>query len=179
MAVRKGVELVVELSHRLADLEGQVWVEVVGGPSLWSDYRSLLSDLDTRTASFTGSLPHEDLRELYSSSDVVLQPSHYEPFALTVAEALASGAPVVASDEVGATEFVDRSCCRTFRAGDADELESAVRTLLRDRRSPKGPDLAEVARSEAVRAFSPQTVASAVVAVMEATVTAEALKRTP
>src|SRR5208282_4697924 len=44
ISVRKGLELVVELSHRMRDLAGLVHFEIVGDPSLWSDYSRLLDD---------------------------------------------------------------------------------------------------------------------------------------
>ena len=92
-----------------------------------SDYTPLLEDLhpdvgiDDRSA-----MPRRSAVASFGGHRV--QPSHYEPFALTVGEALASGSPVVASDEVGATEGVDPQCCRVFAAGDLD-VSRAVREL--------------------------------------------------
>jgi glycosyltransferase involved in cell wall biosynthesis len=168
MAVRKGVEMVVELSRRLADLEGRARIEAVGDASLWSDYRCLLEGLDPRTARFRGAHPAADLPRLYSAADIVLQPSHYEPFALTVAEALACGTPVVASDEVGAAEFVDQRCCRVFAAGDHAAFESTVRGLLETLSGGERDQLGELARSEAQRAFHARQVGARVAEVLAA-----------
>jgi glycosyltransferase involved in cell wall biosynthesis len=167
IAVRKGAEMIVELSRRLADLEGRVRIEVVGAQRQWSDYRPLLRELDPRLAHWRGELEPGPLAELYRHADVVLQPSHYEPFALTVAEALASGIPVVASDEVGATEGVDRSCCRVFPAGDADAFEAAVRGLVTDVRGPEAQRIRQTARAEAERLFGRGTVGEGLVRALE------------
>lgn len=167
IAVRKGAEMVVELSHRLGDLEGRLRIEVVGAGRQWSDYRPLLRELDPRSAHSWGELEPSELADLYRRADVVLQPSHYEPFALTVPEALASGIPVVASDEVGAAEGVDRRCCRVFPAGNADAFEAEVRELVAQMRSPEADRIRATARAEAERLFAPAVVGAQLVAALE------------
>jgi glycosyltransferase involved in cell wall biosynthesis len=167
MSVRKGVEMVVALSHRLADLTGQVRIEAVGGESLWSRYAHLLKGLNGNVASYRGPLDNARLNDLYRRSDVLLQPSHYEPFALTVGEGLASGLPVVASDEVGAAENVDRRCCGVFPAGDLDGFEHEVRTLVSRLRTAERARIKALARSEAERLYAPPSVAAQLVAYLE------------
>jgi glycosyltransferase involved in cell wall biosynthesis len=159
IAVRKGVEMVVALSHRLSDLSGQVRILVVGERTLWSDYTPLLDDLNEEVATYYGDATAE-VPDLYRSAAFLIQPSHYEPFALTVAEALASGVPVVASDEVGAVEGVDPRVCRVFPAGDLDEFESTVREMVATLAEARGRELGELARAEAERLFAPDVVAS-------------------
>ena len=56
LAVRKGLDLVVGLSHRLSDLTGRVRIEIIGDKSLWSDYRALLSDLNPGVGVYRGEL---------------------------------------------------------------------------------------------------------------------------
>lgn len=158
ISVRKGVDQVVGLSHRLADLEGKVRIAVVGGPTMWSDYRPLLSDLNAGIAGFYGPRGPDELKRAYQGAIAVLQPSTYEPFALTVGEALASGTPVVASDEVGAIDGIDRAVCSVFPAGDLDAFEAAVREIVVRASGPDRPRLSALARAEAERLFAPRTV---------------------
>jgi glycosyltransferase involved in cell wall biosynthesis len=160
ISVRKGVELVVELSHRLADLEGQVEILVIGGPTTWSDYRKLLDNLNHSIASYSGGIEPEALARLYQDAAAVLQPSQYEPFALTVGEALASGTPVVASDEVGAVDGVDPRVCLVFPHGDIDAFERSVRRAIAGAKSDDRAETAALARAEAERLFAPATVAA-------------------
>jgi glycosyltransferase involved in cell wall biosynthesis len=159
LAVRKGLEMITALSHGLDDHAGEVVIEIAGGPSLWSDYSALLGDLNPSTARYVGSLARSRLAEKLATTAGLLQPSHFEPFGLTVGEALAAGSPVVASDEVGAVEGVDPRVCLTFPAGSQDRFEQEVRRLLRARADGQAGGLAELARSEAVRLFDPEKVA--------------------
>jgi glycosyltransferase involved in cell wall biosynthesis len=159
ISVRKGVEMIVGLSHRLADLRGRATMEVIGSHSLWSDYRPLLADLNPGVAHYRGGLSASELSRAYQASDGVLQPSHYEPFALTVGEALASGLPVVASDAVGASEGISEVCCDRFTAGSLDSFEASVRRLVdRIEHGPRGV-IAATARAEATRLFDIDVVA--------------------
>jgi glycosyltransferase involved in cell wall biosynthesis len=164
ISVRKGVELVVALSRRLVDLAGVVRIVVAGGPTQWSDYTHLLAGLDPRTAEYGGY--RGDTAALYRSAALVLQPSHFEPFALTVAEALACGVPVVATEVVGATEGVDPRACRTFGQGDLDAFERQVRGLVAELLGGARQRLAAVARAEAERCFSPRLAAARVAAAL-------------
>jgi glycosyltransferase involved in cell wall biosynthesis len=166
ISVRKGVELVVDLSHRLADLEGQVRIVILGGPTMWSDYRPLLDDLNPRIAEYHGHRRGPEFLKLYQRAAAVLQPSQYEPFALTVGEALASGTPVVASDEVGAIDGVDSRVCAVFPHGDLDAFEAAVRDVLARVREDK-PGLAAIARAEAERLWAPDTITRALIQQLE------------
>lgn len=171
MSVRKGLDLVVDLSHRLADLQDRVRIVVAGGHTLWSDYRPLLTSLNASVAEYVGWVAPRDLPALYRSADVCLQPSQYEPFALTVGEALACGVPAVVSDEVGAGERVDSRCCHVFPAGDMAAFEAVVRHVVGRLEPDRRAEIQRLARSEAERLFAPEKV-SRQVADMIATVAA-------
>jgi glycosyltransferase involved in cell wall biosynthesis len=158
-SVRKGLELVVELSHRLNDLAGQVRVLVVGYPSPWSNYSGLLDGLNPAVGRVHGLAAPSTMAEIYRTGDALIQPSHYEPFGLSVAEALASGLPVVASRCVGAAAGVDDRCCLTFETGSIDGFEHAVRLLIKQLGEDGAAGLHAHARAEAERLFAPTRVA--------------------
>jgi glycosyltransferase involved in cell wall biosynthesis/GT2 family glycosyltransferase len=168
MSARKGVELVVDLSHRLADLEDEVTIELIGDRTLWSDYRPLLAGLDPRIARYRGPMVRRELAAFLAESDLLLQPAKYEPFGLTVGEALALGVPVVATDAVGAAEEVSSDCCTVVPAGDIGALEDGVRSMLDRLRQGHGPVIACCARAEAERLFSPETLATTVLEIVAA-----------
>lgn len=160
MSARKGVDLTIALSHRLNDLAGRVRILMIGGPTTWSDYRPLLADLNPAVAQFCGSVAPQQIAKLYRTADLLVQPSQYEPFGLTVGEALASGVPVVASDVVGAVDGVDRTVCPVFERGDLAGVEAAVRSTLARMRSPDRAAMRQLARDEAQRLMAPNLIAA-------------------
>lgn len=157
ISARKGVELIVGLSHRLHDLAEAVHITIVGGHTPWSDYRAALAQLDSSVATYVGVRPFGEVLTMYRSTDAVLVPSRYEPGSLVSCEALASGLPVVASDEVGPSEVVDATCLRTFRSGDLDSFEQEVRKLIPELRG-QFASVSRSAREEAERWFAPDVI---------------------
>jgi glycosyltransferase involved in cell wall biosynthesis len=153
VSARKGVEDVVAVARELLSRGSPARVRVVGGATLWSDYRPLLDDLPGENAEFAGRVPPPDMPAELSRGDVMLQPSKYEPFGLTVAEGLACGLPIVATGEVGAIEGVDRAVVAEVAPGDvaamADELERLIAELDADAGA-----LRSTARKEAERLFA-------------------------
>jgi glycosyltransferase involved in cell wall biosynthesis len=163
ISVRKGVEMVVELSHRLADLAEKIEILVVGDRTMWSDYTKLLSNLNPSVARYIGAIDGSsgEMQQLYQTAGLLIQPSHYEPFGLTVAESLASGVPVVASNKVGAAENVSALACRTYEDGEMEGLECTVRQLIVDvLDDTRAQTIRQAAREEAERLFSVQSIAT-------------------
>lgn len=130
MSSRKGVELVVGLSHRLDDLAGRVHISLIGGATLWSDYTELLAGLNPRTSEYRGQLPHAEVEELLANAAMLLVPSRFEPGSIVTGEALGRGVPVVASTAVGPSDLLRGAAGRVFADGDLDGFEAAARGLL-------------------------------------------------
>ena len=166
IAVRKGIDDVVAVARTLLSRNVDVRLRVVGGPSLWSDYTALLEDLPAENAEYVGPIPPSDVPAELARCDLLLQASRYEPFALTVAEALAAGVPVVATSEVGAIEGVDRSVAAEVSPGDIDGLVNAISaTLDRVRADPERTR--SMAQAEAERLFAPSQVCERISSALE------------
>lgn len=167
LSTRKGLELITALSHRLSDLAGEVWIPVVGGATMWSDYSGHLKDLNPAVASYEGAARADDMPRIYRAADALLVPSHYEPGSLVLSEALASGVVAVASDQVGQGEVVSEECCRVFPRGDLDAFEREVRTLVEELRSDdRRKELAQAARRQAIEQFSPERIGDDLLSVL-------------
>jgi glycosyltransferase involved in cell wall biosynthesis len=174
ISVRKGVEDVIEVARELSRRGADVQIRVVGGPSLWSDYTRLLSELPRENAEYVGRIRPVEIPAELAASDILLQASKYEPFGLTVAEALAAGVPVVATSEVGAIEDVDRSVVEVVAPGDVAGLASAVTAVLeRLREDPQA--LRAQARAEAERLFATDVVCRQISDALERLVSGESL----
>jgi glycosyltransferase involved in cell wall biosynthesis len=75
----------------------------------------------------------EDIRPLLCSLDVFVSPSRLESFGLSIVEAMASGAPVIATRTEGAQEIIQDGMNGTLvPVGDAQALAKAMLALLQN-----------------------------------------------
>ena len=130
IAIRKGIDLLVNLSHRLDDLADVCRISLVGGASFFSDYTAHLKRLNPRVAQYLGTRPHQEILKLFANSDIILVPSKYEPGGIVLPEAVATGCVAVVSDEVGGAEPLPESICVRFRSLDIGDFELKVRAMI-------------------------------------------------
>jgi glycosyltransferase involved in cell wall biosynthesis len=116
----------------------------------------------TQRVRFLGFVNQSALPALYTSADVLVLPSIYEPFAVVVNEAMCCRCPVIVSDQVGAArdlvmpirpDFV-------FPAGDTAALTRALQAAFADTAQLK--DTAQRAFAH-VETHSPQRIIAATV----------------
>jgi len=62
--------------------------------------------IEHKNACCVGSIPHDDIPNLYNSADILICPSVREGFGLAIAEAMACGLPVVAANNSAIPELV-------------------------------------------------------------------------
>lgn len=86
-----------------------------------SEHVQLLGHVDERT-----------LRDVYSSTDLLLAPSSYEPFGIVALEGAAMGLPLIVGDTGGLAEFVTDARGRRFPPGDPAALASQILEALAD-----------------------------------------------
>src|SRR5262249_54006302 len=149
------------------DLAGSVRLVIVGGASLWSDYRGHLADLNPAIAEYAGAVASRRMPALLREAAMLIVPSRYEPGSIVTRQALASGLPVVLSDEVGPGEVLRGAHVRVHRAGDVDALEASVRSLLAEASQDRHA-LAASARADAESHFSPAVVVAQLIEILAA-----------
>jgi glycosyltransferase involved in cell wall biosynthesis len=83
---------------------------------------------------FLGFVNQSRLPAVYASSDLMVLPSEYEPFAVVVNEAMCCGCAVVASDRVGAARDLVAPVAPqfVFPCGDIDALAAILKDALSD-----------------------------------------------
>lgn len=157
ISVRKGIEDVIAVSRLLHERGVRLRIRIVGGPSNWSDYTRLLADLPSEIAEYGGRIAPAQMPAELQASDLVLLASKYDPCPMSVLEALAAGVPVVATNEVGSIEGVDRSVVSEVRVGDVAAMADAIEDMLgRVQASPA--EMRSMARAEAERRFARDVV---------------------
>ena len=163
----KGVHVLIEAFTAVHQRFPQVRL-VIAGSSFFADAPS--TDYQRRLAiqaaaltdaiEFTGFVPHDRLRYLYSGADAVVVPSIWqEPFGLVVIEAMSSQTCVIATRVGGIPEVVRHEETGLLIApDDAHALVSAMTRVLLD------PDLrqrlARAARHDVLQRFSYQRLSN-------------------
>ena len=84
---------------------------------------------------FLGFVNQSGLPEVYTSSDLMVLPSEYEPFAVVVNEAMCCACPVASSNHVGAARDLIAPVCPEFifPCGDVEELTAILVKAIEDR----------------------------------------------
>jgi glycosyltransferase involved in cell wall biosynthesis len=98
---KKGIENLLEACHQLPSSLGRSWslkIAGAGTPEYEQKIRTLIAShaLQERVT-LVGFVQGEKKRDLLREADVLVAPSHTENFCMVVAEALAAGTPVIAS----------------------------------------------------------------------------------
>ena len=99
---RKGVEYLVKAAEILK--ENNVLFLIVGNINLDREYANKVMEyakLRNLKVRFTGFVPYEDLKALYSTCDIFVLPSLEEGFGVVLTEAMASGKPLIGSNVGG------------------------------------------------------------------------------
>jgi phosphatidylinositol alpha-mannosyltransferase len=165
---RKGLPVLLRAFELLADARPGLRL-VIAGTGDADEHRAKLPERLRDRAVFLGEVSEEDKVRLLHSVDVFCSPNTGgESFGIVTAEAMAAGAPIVASD-IPAFRDVLRGgqAGELFAAGDAVDLARAAALLLDD--SARRAELS-LAALDAVAAYDWSVVAEDVVSVYETVV---------
>jgi glycosyltransferase involved in cell wall biosynthesis/uncharacterized protein YjbI with pentapeptide repeats len=119
---QKGPDLFLELARRLSN-EDATFVLYGAG-----EQEDELRWNAPSNVSFRGQVPWERRSQAFAGASVVVVPSRFEPFGMTVAEAMLHRVPVVYSQTAGIAEVVQAGL--RVDAHNVDQMAAAVRQLL-------------------------------------------------
>jgi glycosyltransferase involved in cell wall biosynthesis len=133
----KGHKTLLEAFATVLSQEPQARLLVIGDTGFWeSDYRDTLRQMAEELGCADGVRWlgfREDIPELLALTDVIVLPSHNEPFGMVLIEAMAASKPVIATDTAGPLEIVDPAVTGLLvKHGNAEQLADAMLTLLGD-----------------------------------------------
>ena len=122
------------------------------------------SGVDVSHVIFLGHVPRSKLKACYSEPTVIVIPSLYEDYPYAVIEAMACGAPVVASDCYGIPEIIQHGVTGLLaKTGDSADFAEQIMTLLEN--PSQRCQIAEAGREFVLAECAPQRAASLTVQV--------------
>ena len=134
----KGVDTLLEAFRLLALRNAElVLVGSHGERSFLETYRGLYTHIPY--------LAHADLADEYRRADIFVLPTLFDSWGLVVTEAMASGTPVIVTENCGAKELVSADCGWVVPAGNTQALMAAIRAAYE--RRPQLPSMGRSARA--------------------------------
>ena len=113
---------------------------------LLGDLIKQVEELELKDIVFVGDQTQENLNKLYNIADVLAVPSRVEGFGLVAIEGLACGAPVVATNNGGMTDFINESVGALVDVEDDVMLEKEISKILKEERVFDRAELANYAK---------------------------------
>jgi mannosyltransferase len=166
---QKGTDVFVEAMCRLLPRYPDFTAVIIG--AIAADQLAFAQALKAQVAAaglaervrFLGELPIEEVPRWYQCITIYAFTSRNEGFGLTLVEAMAAGAALVAARAGAAETVVDADTGVLVPPGDADALAAAIEPLLRDPVSAAA--MGRRARDRVMREFSIEAEAARIVAV--------------
>lgn len=115
---RKGLDVMIEVSKRLSN---KYQILMVGTDNKLAEQ---LSKYNIKCINRTGS--QQELAEIYTASDVFINPTREDNFPTVNLEALACGTPVITFDTGGSPESLDETCGIVVPKEDIDEIVNSI-----------------------------------------------------
>ncbi len=128
----KGIDLLLKAAKEY-EREDTITI-LCGNGELFNEMKELAKNLNLNNVVFLGNQPHTVLRKLYNIADVSLVPSRNEAFGLVVIEAMASGTPVVGTNQGGIPEIITDETGLLFEPENYHELAEKVSSVLDGKR---------------------------------------------
>lgn len=163
---RKGAQHLMRAYARLCEAKLPVRLLIAGSGPEEKRLRHFAAMRGLSDVEFLGGFETEDSPRLYGEADIVCAPSPYgESFGIVIAEAMASGRPVVAAANAGYRTLLTGEAARLlFPPGDDGALYWALRSLVVD--ASLRNRLGEWGRGEAMR-YDSDTVAPQLVTIYQ------------
>lgn len=102
---RKGVHYLVQAFHELNLPESELWLIGAGADS--SPLKGLFSSYQSDRIIFKGAFPQRALCKQYQQGSVFVLNSISDGFGMVVSQAMASGLPVIVTENVGAADLIE------------------------------------------------------------------------
>lgn len=131
---RKGPEKLLETFQMLENDFPQLELVYVGDGRMKEELIERVSNGDLEEkVTFRQNISEEELVDLYSES-IFCMPSSYEGFGMVYIEAMATGAPVIATHGTAIAEVIEDGESGILTSRDPSDIEESIRKLIEDKK---------------------------------------------
>jgi len=127
---KKGQDIAVQAISELTNAKkaNGIFLDFIGEGPAFAELEKMIAAYGLRDRiRFRGLLSRQEIYSCLSQYDLLIQPSRFEGFGLTVAEAMVAKLPVLVADIEGPKELVQNGQYGAmFRAGDASDLANKI-----------------------------------------------------
>lgn len=145
LAKNKGIDILLN-SAKIYE-EENVLTLIAGNGNEYDALYSQTKELGLKNIVFLGDRSHEDLRKMYSISDVCVIPSREEAFGLVALEALACGTPVVATKQGGLPDFITEDVGVLVEKENVEQLAEGIMKVLNSEKEFKSEYIQNYAKN--------------------------------
>ncbi len=131
-ALREGkrLDIAFRALKQLVREEMDVHLDIIGDGFFEEIYKEKMREEGVQDyVTFLGRKSKEEIAEYLINEHALLISSELESFAIPGVEALASGMPVISTDCLGPSEFVDEKCGCLCKVNDPDDMVRAIKTV--------------------------------------------------
>lgn len=159
---RKNLICLLQALNQVKNKVKDIHLDVVGG-FVDEDYKKkILKFVEENNLNdiveFLGWKSQKEILELYKTADLMVLPSLQESLPVSIAEAMAAGRPVIATNVGGVGEMISAKSGFVFQPNDVQELEKYLMSFCKGEVSYS--DFSQKAKEEAIKKFHPTTVAA-------------------
>lgn len=157
MPEKKGQDILLKALADIKKMKPSISIEVdfIGGGDARENLQQLADDLGvTGSVNFLGVMPKDDVYAQLQSYDILIQPSRYEGFGLTLAEGMVAGVPVIGSDSEGPMEVIgNEKYGKVFKTGCHNSLANKIMETLENYKTGAIKEQVVAARKRACEQF--------------------------
>ncbi len=168
LSKQKGANMAIRAFKELSTKEKDIKLIIAGDGEYLVEAKRLAKDLNIEKAvSFPGFIPNEKTSGYYNAADIFVFPTlRLESFGIVLAEAMACGKPVIASNIGSIPNVIDNGINGLLiPPGDYQELAKQIRRLFNDK--DYFNRLSENARSKATKNFGLDEMVAKTIEVFE------------
>ncbi len=168
---QKGADIAIKALNELTNRK-KLKLILAGDGEYFKEAQLLVKNLKLESkVIFTGFIHNEDTHEYYNASDIFIFPTlRLESFGIVIAEAMACGKPVIASNIGSIPDVIDNGINGVlFPTGDFIELARQINILLNDQRYSS--TLIQNAREKALERYGLDRMVEETITVFESAIT--------